>query len=391
VTSVHSRKAGFGSVAVCLLAIVLVVGCRRGLETQKEYAWVSAPQVTLRDRVAAVYNRVGMLKNGERVEVLERAKRFVRVRTESGQEGWVEQRYLESQQVYEGFQKLAREAATAPVQGHGVTRSTLNMHVTPERESDHLYQLKEGERVELIRRATGERPGRPGAPVTPATSPGKKNAPPVPPPPNLEDWWLIRDSERRAGWVLARMVDLDVPLDIAQYAEGQRIVAAFVLNTVDDPDYDPKKEEAQRAWDRPEPGGGVSSAVSAAAKPQDTASAGHKVPQYLVLLTEPRDGQPFDYNQVRVFTWNLRKHRYETAYRERNLFGMLPVRTGSENFDKEGTLPTFTLNVQGVDNQPVARKYKLNGPIVRRVLAPGETAKPARPLPRAAGKRGSRS
>jgi SH3-like domain-containing protein len=368
-----------------MAAIVFVSACRRSLETQKEYAWVSAPSVTLRDRVSAVYNRVGMLQNGERVEILERAKRFVRVRTESGQEGWVEQRYLESQEVYDGFQKLAREAAAAPVQGRAVTRATLNMHVTPGRDTDHLYQLKEGERVELIRRSTGERPGRPAAPVK-AASPGK-NAPPAAPAPNLEDWWLIRDSQRHAGWVLSRMVDLDVPLEIAQYAEGQRIVAAFVLNTVDDPEYDPKKDEAQPASAQTQPGGGASPAGTAGPKPQEGGAADHKVPQYLVVLTEPRDGQPFDYNQVRVFTWNLRKHRYETAYRERNLFGVLPVSTGSENFEKEGTLPTFTLNVQGADNQPVARKYKLNGPIVRRVLAPGETAKPSRPIPHTSRKR----
>src|SRR5207237_9012222 len=50
-----------------------------------------------------------------------------------------------------------------------------------------------------------------------------------------------------------------------------------------------------------------------------------KVAQYLVLMTEPKDGMPFDYNQARVFTWNVRKHRYETAYRERKLNGVLPV------------------------------------------------------------------
>ncbi len=32
------------------------------------------------------------------------------------------------------------------------------------------------------------------------------------------------------------MIDLDVPLDVAQYAEGQRIVAFFVLDQVEDVD-----------------------------------------------------------------------------------------------------------------------------------------------------------
>jgi hypothetical protein len=96
-----------------------------------------------------------------------------------------------------------------------------------------------------------------------------------------------------------------------------------------------------------------------------------KVPQYLTVLTEPKDGLPFDFNQIRVFTWNVRRHRYETAYRER-MEGVLPVTLGQENFDKEGTLPVFTVHVQDDNGNPSERKYKLNTPIVRRVLAPGE-------------------
>jgi hypothetical protein len=144
----------------------------------------------------------------------------------------------------------------------------------------------------------------------------------------------VRDAQGRVGWVLARMVDVDAPLDIAQYAEGQRFVAFFALNEVPDGD--------------------------------------KKVPQYLCLLTEPHDGLPYDYDQVRVFTWNVRKHRYETAYREHGLNGVLPVTVSNENFDKEGTLPVFILHVRDEAGNVSERKYKLNTPIVRRVLAPGE-------------------
>ena len=150
----------------------------------------------------------------------------------------------------------------------------------------------------------------------------------------MEDWWLIRDAEGHVGWVLARFVDIDVPLEIAQYAEGQRIVAAFVLDQV--------------------------------------ADGAQKVPQYLVLLTENKDGMPFDFNQIRVFTWNVRRHRYETAYREHNLAGVLPVTLSQENFEKEGTLPVFVVHVKDDSGNPSERKYKLNTPIVRRILAPGE-------------------
>jgi len=44
-----------------------------------------------------------------------------------------------------------------------------------------------------------------------------------------------------------------------------------------------------------------------------------------------------------------------------------------EDFDKEGTLPVFVLRVKDDSGNVSERKYKLNTPMVRRVLAPGET------------------
>ena len=35
----------------------------------------------------------------------------------------------------------------------------------------------------------------------------------------------------------------------------------------------------------------------------------------------------------------MKRHRYETAYRERNLNGVLPVTVSQEDFGKEGILP----------------------------------------------------
>ena len=314
---------------IAVAAVLSLPGCNRRRRVL-EVGYVSAPQATLRDRVATVFNKTGVVKNGDRVEILERDRRFVRVRTDNGTEGWVEQRYLVSQQVYDGFQKLAQQEQSDPVQAAGTTRNDTNIHLEPGRETEHLYLLNQGNKVSILKRATAEKmlPGAVPKPSVDATGQ------PAKPPAILEDWWLIRDAQGHIGWVLARMVDLDVPLEIAQYAEGQRIVAYFVLNQVSDAD--------------------------------------KKVAQYLVMLSEPKDGMPFDYNQVRVFTWNVKKHRYETAYRERNLDGVLPVTVGQEDFDKEGSLPVFVLHVRDDSGNVIERKYKLNTPIVRRVLAPGE-------------------
>ena len=315
---------------VLLASLVALPACSRGHHRVLEVAYVSAPQAVLRDQVAAIYNRVGYVKNGERVEIIDRDRRFAKVRTASGLEGWVEQRFLIDQKTFDELQKLTRENLNDPVQAPGVLRNDTNLHVTPGRETEHLYQLASGTKVSILKRATAEKQA--GAqPVTKLVGGKltKTTAGPV-----LEDWYLVRDDQSHVGWILARMVDVDVPLDIAQYAEGQRFVAFFKLDEVQDGD--------------------------------------KKVPQYLCLLTEPRDGLPYDYDQVRIFTWNVRKHRYETAYREHGLNGVLPVTITQENFDKEGTLPVFILRVKDDAGNVVERKYKLNTPIVRRVLAPGE-------------------
>jgi SH3-like domain-containing protein len=321
-------------VLALLLALAVISACGRGRGRVLEVMYVSAPQASLRDRVATVYNKTGTVKNGDRLDVIDREKRFVKVRTAEGTEGWIEQRYVTPQKTYDTFLKLTKEHAADPLQAAATTRADTNLHIEPGRESEHLYLLPAGSKVSVLARGTAEKSGAVVAP-SPAA---KRNTPAGP---LLEDWWLIRDAQGRAGWVLARMVDLDVPLEVAQYAEGERFVGFFVLNEVQDGD--------------------------------------KKVAQYLVLMTDPKDGQPFDYDKIHVFTWNVKRHRYETAYRERNLNGVLPATVGHEDFGKEGDLPVFVLHVKDDSGNVSERKYKLNTPIVRRVLAPGEAPpKPAR-------------
>jgi hypothetical protein len=379
-----------------LLVLIFAASCKHGGPvTAGETMYVSAPQANLRDHVATVYNRVGSVNNGDRVVVLERQKRFVRVRTGQKVEGWIELRALVSSEIYDQFQQLSKDNRASPVEGHGVTRVELNMHVTPGRETDTLYQLPENSKVEMLRRSTTGRATpeeiaakriadlarAAGDPLKPKRKKNSKPAPPAgqtqapvaapreapkpapaaaqsanqsadqpgapaeePKPKPMDDWWLVRDPQGRVGWVLAHMVDLDIPLDVAQYAEGQRIQAAFVLNTVQD--------EEKGA-----------------------------VAQYLVLLNENKDGIPYDFNQIRVFTWNLKRHRYETGYREHFIVGYFPAKVSNEDFGKEGFMPVFTIRKQNADGSIGERKYRVIGNIVRPVLAPGEQPQPAAHAP----------
>ena len=364
------------------LPFLALIACGHGPGKQDEVLYVTAPQAFLRDRVAPVYAKTGSVKNGDRVVVLEHGKRWERVRDTKGEEGWLQDRYLVGENVFQGFQQLFQDHQSDPVQAHGILRNDFRLHLTPGRDTDRLFLLKDGEKVEMLQRtsvakATSSAPPPPVTaastekqdandaakeeekeykgpekPLVPATtlapkpaaeklSPKEKakhdkllaSVPAVP----MEDWWLVRESQGHAGWVLGRMIDTDIPLEIAQYAEGQRIIAFFPLTTVHD-----------------------------SAENKDE-------PYYLVLFSEPKDGMPFDYNQARVFSWNLRKHRYETAYRDRNIWGILPASVGHETFDKLGDEPTFTIRVRDEAGKASEQKYRLEGVIVKRVLAPGET------------------
>src|SRR5205823_6581310 len=143
------------------------------------------------------------------------------------------------------------------------TRRLVNLHLQPARDAEALYQLKDGTKVELIKRSTSPKAGmkalkaaqqaaeekdsaeeekksaadeEPPAENAKPAAKGRKNPPPASATQlsgaQLEDWWLVRDQQKHVGWLLGRMLDVDVPLEIAQYAEGQRIVASFVLSEV---------------------------------------------------------------------------------------------------------------------------------------------------------------
>jgi hypothetical protein len=354
-------RVSIASTALLLLLISLggLSGCGNNTSSggSNEYEYVAVPEASLRDRVATIYNKTGLVHNGERLEVLEHMqnKRFVRVRTPRGEEGWIQERYLADQATFDQFQRLAEQNKNAPAQATAAVEEQAKVHILPGRKTGYLYLLAEKQKVDLLQRQVVKRNAPAPTPAQEEKSAkddknkdkdkdkdkedsddddsDKSDQPAI-----LEDWWLVRDQQKRVGWVYGRTLYVDVPDEIAQYSEGQRIVSAFPLNEVQD--------------------------------------EGKTVKEYVVLFTEAKDGMPFDFNQVRVFTWNTRKHRYETAYRERDLNGVLPVTQGQQDFGKEGTLRTFTLRVKDEQGNIHEQVYKFNPPIVRKYYAPGETPIP---------------
>jgi hypothetical protein len=366
------RRVSRASRAIAIIGflwVAVLTGCS-GLRPKpaQQYVYVTAKQTFLRDRVAAVSNRTGTVVNGDRLVVLEHGRRFFRVRTDKGEQGWIDEKAVATQDIFNAFQDLGQARKADPAVASAVVRDDVNMHLKPGKDTARLFRLAEGDKVQLLARATLPKPVPGGAPAKPAVAKGVPTAgeepAALPPPIAMEDWWLARDAHGRTGWLLSRMLDVDVPDSVGRYAEGQRIVGAYVLSTIHD----------------------------------DGAEGANKdIPIYLTLLSPYLAGLPYDFDQVRVFTWNLKMHRYETAFREKNVEGYLPVQIamGKDPYGKaalaQTSLPTFTYRVLAADAGPVvpdpvtgmvtpgrtlAKTYRLEGNLVRRLAAPGSKDAP---------------
>jgi hypothetical protein len=301
-----------------------------------EVAYVLPESLGVVDSPAQIRVGVAVLKQGDRVEVLERTKNWARVRMADGRAGWVEATDLLDATSFEKGQQLLKELARAQPQAAGHTVGAANLRLEPARDAPQLVQLPANQSVELFGRRLVERPPPPGAPA--------------PSEPVRDAWYLVRAGSK-AGWVLGRLVTLDVPEAIGMYAQSVNLVGWIVLNTVDD--------------------------------------NGRPVPQYLVA---DRQGTgEFDFNHIRVFTWWTKKQDYVTAYVESKLNGYFPIRVTWVD-----GVPHFRLRLVDRYGRKVQKVYAIFDTIVRPVgTVEGweSDALPARPVskarrPRAAARGG---
>ncbi len=376
-----------GSGELLLTAALLTLsGCGRiEKAVVPQQVYVTAKQAYLRDRVAAVSNRTGEVQNGDKLTVLGHQRRFLQVRAPNGAVGWIEEKLTADQGVANQFETLKSDHAKDPVIAQAVTRDEVYLHLQPGRDTMHFFRLAENEPLQLIERASvpkslppGQTPAslaRPSAarlPVRQSGSAARKvetaeetDLPAGPPAPPMEDWWLVRTKSGEAGWIYGRMIDVTAPDTLARYAEGQRIVGAYVLTNVEDPE---------------------SNIVN---NGQPVTS----IPEYVTVLSPFKAGLPYDFNQIRVFIWNVKKHRYETAFRERNVAGYLPVQIGlkKDPYNKDAhfaaALPSFTVKLLPAEAplpvpdpqtglirpaKTVSDTLRLEGNVMRRIWPPNQ-------------------
>ena len=300
---------------------------------------------------------VTTVHHGDKLDIVGQRRRWYKVRTAAGVEGWTSDRELLDTAQMERLRALARETAGLPSQGVATTFTTLNVHTEPSRQSPSFVQVKEHEKVDVIAHRLAPRaaaalkrelvPPKP----KPEKKAGKQKASKIPPPPvpappappadwvelsedhapppapvnekesaapvPTDDWTLIRAANGQSGWVLTNALYLAIPDEVAQYAEGHRITSYFSLGKIRD------GEEKKDIW---------------------------------LWTTSDELGEDHDFDGYRVFVWSLRHHRYETAYIQRRERGFFPV------LAKGGE---FSVCLEKDDGSRVRKKYVMVGNAVR--------------------------
>jgi hypothetical protein len=351
---------------------VFLTGCGTPAPQQSStgVAYAGPSVLNLRKDLGSKSPPVGTVKHGDKLDVIDTRRRFVKVRAPEGIEGWTDSNLLLTPQQMDDLRRLAESAAKLPSQGVATVYDALNMHTEPNRQSSSFFQIPEAGSVEVIGHRATPRVSqnnlkRPApvvrrTPVKKARGRDSRQAASGPPPPvpagppsdweslsrpraidipgyaprvasvanaGLDDWSLVRTRDGKAGWVLSRMLTMAIPDEVAQYAEGRRITAYLPLGEVKDKD----QSQVKYNW----------------------------------LWTTVSSGQhPYEFDSFRVFVWSIRRHRYETAYIERNVKGYYPVEAqlvpGQE--DK-----AFSLVLEDKDGTLYKRTYAFSGYRVRMV------------------------
>jgi hypothetical protein len=360
---------------VFLLLLIGLGACRSGRQRTPAIgeAYAGPATLTLRKDIPLQSPTIATVKHGERLDIIQRRRRFLKVRTPKGAEGWIEDHLLLSSEEIAGLKQIEQLARTLPSQGLASTYDLLNVHTAPNRLSPSFLQIKEGEKVDVVGHVVTPRtpPERkPLIPPKPKKLPPRKHAessyalPPPPPAPPLpadwqelsktpasvlqeiaqekaehpvptDDWSLVRNTKGQSGWVLTRRLYMAIPDEVAQYAEGHRITSYFSLGEVPDGD------QVKHNW---------------------------------LWTTISGGDHAYDFDSYRVFIWSLRRHRYETAFIQRNVEGFFPVLRHPVDLTSSArargapistTYPGFSLCVLNDDGGRVQRNYAFIVNVVR--------------------------
>src|ERR1039457_493292 len=226
-------------------------------------AFVGPSTLNLRSDIPTQSATVAVVRHGDRLQILQHRRSFLKVRAPNGAEGWTDERQLLAASDMAALKDLAARAARMPSQGRAIADADLRVHIQPSAQSPSFLTLQANEKVDVLRHITRPRTDLPRAPLVPpppkkqTVAPKKHSrkepsippppAPKPPPPPDnwldlskpdlpkqasplgatpevpvlSDDWSLVRAADGQSGWVLTRRLRMAIPDEVAQWEIGR--------------------------------------------------------------------------------------------------------------------------------------------------------------------------
>jgi hypothetical protein len=147
-------------------------------------------------------------------------------------------------------------------------------------------------------------------------------------------------------------------------------VAAYPIAKVTDDGTGRERKKDEKAGKKTGKARVSASSDSSADSTGDSASApvSREITEFVTVLSPPHGGLPYDFDQVRVFTWSLNHHRYETGYRLHGIKGYLPVKISQEMVNGQAE-PVFSFEIANGPDVSVDPDTGVTRPVAPRTLS----------------------
>ncbi|MGH9673569.1 MAG: SH3 domain-containing protein, partial [Bryobacteraceae bacterium] len=120
-------------------------------------AYVGPAALNLRKDLAVRAPVTATARHGERLEILAWRRRFAKVRSPAGVEGWTDGRQLLTTRQMARLRDLTARSRELPTHGRATVNDPLNVHTEPNRQAPSFFQIPENGSVEVIRHALAPR------------------------------------------------------------------------------------------------------------------------------------------------------------------------------------------------------------------------------------------
>jgi hypothetical protein len=307
---VVSCTAGF--IALSLSACGFLSG-----DSKIDEGIVIAAKEKIRSSTATVALDLAEVKRGDKLDILDQAQvktptrtaewYKVRTKTKSAVEGWIEARHVISKSVVDKATDLYEKSK--PITSQGIGRLKVQTRLRIEPGGDVATYLSRGTMVEIV--------GKTRTTVKPEKQQDADTEDAEEPETRTVIWYQIRLPETevlRSGWVGAQQVQLDTPDEILYLeGEGRRFTGWVVFD-------------------------------------QSKTKKGEMKDNYIALMKNLATEGPIDFTRLWILNYSPERGRYDGAYIEDALHGVLPV---SVHADHKG----FTIHELDENGKPVAVEY----------------------------------